>query len=38
MHEVLKVALTKPLPKEEKEHSKSQKVKHEGSLHIPQAV
>ena len=38
MDEVLKVALTKPLPKEEKEHSKSQKVKHEGSLHIPQAV
>src|SRR3990167_3069563 len=38
MDEVLKVALTKPLPKEEKEHSKTPKVKHEGSLHIPQAV
>ncbi|HLA04311.1 MAG TPA: endopeptidase La [Patescibacteria group bacterium] len=38
MDEVLKVALTKPLPKEEKEHSKTQKVKHESSLHIPQAV
>jgi len=38
MDEVLKVALTKPLPKEEKEHSKMPKVKHEGSLHIPQAV
>ena len=38
MDEVLKVALCKPLPKEEKEHPKTQKVKHEGSLHIPQAV
>jgi len=38
MDEVLKVGLTKPLPKEEKEHSKTSKVKHEDLRHIPQAV